>query len=476
MRGTYRAAVPAAVLICLAGSGTGVAAAAPSALDPCATAIAPIYQVVNPTSQASLVTPSRTEADQAKSTYGFTVDNGVIFQAPATGTAGLNDVVRLYHPTSGDFLWTADATEAQRAVDNYGYQRQQTDFAVSATQLACTTPVNRLLKGTMHRLAVGSAVATLTAAGWTNEGVKFHAFGASTLPLSSVLASGVLGNATYTFSDFTVFKEEHWVGAVLPRGGLTGQGEANSIVRMDPMTSTKAGEVPPRDSGEVNPMDMLMLSGTAGSMASPTFSGFTLHGTPQGHVYNGLRTNYTRGARFSHVKVVAVPGDYYINPGETFGINDWQGHGNTYTDIEVDGAGVGASAIALNSSEDPVVTRAYLHDNPYSAGVAAWQTRNVTLTDVRTIGNRTGLNFERVSGSVVLTRPTILGNPEQDLFIGSDWGSATYTITDPVLAAGAKLRIRLPATELGSPNKQRREDIKVIVNGADVTATLVQWL
>jgi hypothetical protein len=218
------------------------------------------------------------------------------------------------------------------------------------------------------------------------------------------------------------------------------------------------------------------VGGTSSAMAAPILRNFTLQGTEQGHLYNGLRLSYTRRAEVSNVRVVAVPGNYHINPGETFGINDWQGHDNVYTDVEVDGAGVGATAFGINSSTNVTVNGAYLHDNPFSAGVAAWKTTDVTLNDVRTIDNRTGLNFERVSGTVTINRPTITGNTEQDLFIGSDYGSARYVITDPTLAPGARLRIRLPAREMGSPNLQLRSDITVIVDGVDVSASIIQWL
>lgn len=501
MKRTFKLGLTAAAVIGLASAGIGVAAATSSqpTADPnasCATPASPIYQVTSPSNQASLVTQWRAEADAGKA-YGFTVDNGVVFYAPTRAAAGLTAVVRLYHPGSGDFLWTAAGTEARNAVDRYGYQLQQTDFYASAAQLSCTTAVTRMVKGPMHRLVVGSAVITLTGQGWTNEGIKFYAFRNSgsetqaptpspsmtasappstTLPLSSVLPSGVLGNATYTFNDFSVIKDGRTVGAVAPTSGLTGRGAVSSVVQMNPNTSTKASLVPSNNAAYTNPMDLLLVTGTASSMIAPTLSGFTLRGTPQGHIFNGLRMSYTRGAHITGVKVVAVPGNYHINPGETFGINDWQGHGNTYTDVEVDGAGVGASALGVNSSDNVTVNRANLHDNPYSAGIAAWQTTNVTLVDVRSVKNRTGLNFERVQGAVVVTRPTLLDNAEQDLFIGSDYGSAKYTITDPVLASGAKLRIRLAKTEMGAPNLQSRNDIKVIVGGVDVTASIVQWL
>jgi hypothetical protein len=498
MKRTYKIGLAAAATIGVTAAGIGVAAAtsspttAPTAS--CAVPTSPVYQVANPSSQASLVTRSRAEADGAAA-HGFTVDGGVVFHAATAGAAGLAAVVRLYHPGNRDFLWTTDSAEAEKAVTRYGYQRQQTDFYASTSALSCTTAVTRMVKGSMHRLAVGSAVTALTGQGWTSEGVRFHAFrtpgsttqqptqptrqptpSANVRPLGSVLSGGVLGDATYTVDNFGVAKDGRTVGAVLPASGLRGGGVAASVVQMTPGTSTKAALVPPDDPANTNPMDLLMVTGTAGSMAAPTLSGFTLRGTSQGHIYNGLRMSYTRGARVTDVRVVAVPGNYHINPGETFGINDWQGHGNTYTGVEVDGAGVGASGLGVNSSDNVTVNGAHLHDNPYSAGLAAWQTTGVTLVDVRSVNNRTGLNFERVGGTVVITRPTLVGNREQDLFIGSDHGSAVYTITDPVLAPGAKVRIRLPKMEMGKPNLQSRNDIRVIVGGVDVTAGIVQWL
>lgn len=478
MRRTHTLGLVAAAVVGLSAAGAGVVATAATqaAPDICPAAVAPIYQVANPDTGASLVTASRTEADNARA-YGFTVDNGAVFQAPTAAAAGLTPVTRLYHPTSKDFFWTADSAEAANAVTRHGYLSQQTDFYASTAALSCAIPVTRLVKGAMHRLAVGSAVTALTAQGWTTEGVKFHAFGpAGTVPLASAPPGGPLGAATFTVDDFGVVKDGRTVGAVLPASGLTGAGAGATTVQMTPNTSTKAALVPPNDPAYTNPLDLLMVAGTAGSPAAPTLRGFTLRGTPQGHLYNGLRMSHTRGARVSDVRVVAVPGDYHINPGETFGINDWQGHGNTYTGVEVDGAGVGASGLGINSSSNVTVTSADLHHNPHSAGLAAWQTTTVTLVDVRSAHNRTGLNFERVAGAVVITRPTLVGNTEQDLYIGSDLGSATYTITDPVLAPGTKLRVRLPRNEMGSPNLQRRDDIRVLVNGADVTAAVVHWL
>lgn len=294
---------------------------------------------------------------------------------------------------------------------------------------------------------------------------------APAVPIAPVLAAGVLGAATYTFTDFGVAEDGRQAGVLLPAGGLTGRGVTATVLRMADRSSTRARLVPPGGPDGTNPLDLLLVTG-----ATPTLSGFTLQGSPQGHLYNGLRLAGTHGARVTGVKVAAVPGDFLAGPGETFGISDRHGRGNTYTDIEVDGAGVGASGLGISDSDAVTVQRASLHDNPFSAGIAVWQTTGVTLTDVRTARNRTGMALERVGGTVLITRPTFLGNAEQDLYIGSDLGSARIIIADPVLAIGATLRVRMPYTEMGRPNRQLKSDLTVTRNGADVTARVVQWL
>jgi hypothetical protein len=281
-----------------------------------------------------------------------------------------------------------------------------------------------------------------------------------------------LGAATYVFADFGVAAEGRQVGAVLPATGLTGRGVTASVLRMTDRSSTMAGRVPSDDTDEANPLDLVLVAG-----AAPTLRGFTLQGSPQGHLYNGVRISRTRGARITEVRVAAIPGDYHISPGQTFGISDWQGDGNVYTDVEVDGAGVGASGIGITDSADVTVRRAQVHDNPFGAGIAVRQTTGVTLIDVRTARNRTGLSLERVGGDVVITRPVFHDIAAHDLFVSSDLAAtARITIADPVLAIGARLRVKLPAKQLGTPNTQRRGDLTVTRNGVDVTGSVVQWV
>ena len=208
---------------------------------------------------------------------------------------------------------------------------------------------------------------------------------------------------------------------------------------------------------------------------SPKLSGFTLQGTSQGHLYNGLILQSTSYASVSNVTVKAIPGAGYNPPQETFGINDQRSSHSQYTNVVVDGAGVGATGLASNSSSYVGISKSSFVNNKYSAGVALWQTSNATLTDVVSTSNRTGLNFERCSGTITVTRPTIKYESNQDLYIGSDWGSAQIVITDPVTSYG-QLRIRVPTYYRGVLNKQRKSDIHVYVGGVDRTSSVVTWI
>ena len=88
--------------------------------------------------------------------------------------------------------------------------------------------------------------------------------------------------------------------------------------------------------------------------------------------------------------------------------------------------------------------------------------------------NRTGLNFERTTGAVTITDP-VFEKDGTDLHLGSDQGSAQFTIVDPVYD-GAQLRIQLSPLYQGVANTQLQSDVHVIVHGVDRTADVVQWI
>jgi hypothetical protein len=273
---------------------------------------------------------------------------------------------------------------------------------------------------------------------------------------------------TYTIAGFG----SDGAGETLPVGvrSVQGAGIGRTVLQMPRRASHEADAVPTRR-GTTNQLSVLKVTG------SPALAGFTLQGTDQGHLYNGLRVHRTSDARISDVLVAQIPGDDDLPPGETFAINDYRTTGSVYRRIEVDGRGVGASGFATNSSTDVTVRRGYFHDERVAHGATFWQTNTVRLVDVRSVRNAgAGLNFERDRGVVTLVRPALDGNAVADLRIASDTGRARFRILDPVLTGGAKLTIDLPATYNHLPNRQRRTDVQVLVHGADRTAELVRWV
>ncbi|HZH13835.1 MAG TPA: metallophosphoesterase [Archangium sp.] len=149
-----------------------------AALD-CASLSAPVYHRIKPSSGDSIYTVSSSEASTASSTYGYTEDRGVAFKAGAATATGLSPVYRLYNPTNFDHLWTIDENEKASAASQYGYTVDEgTGFYASKSSDTCLIPVYRFVSSALakHRFATTAAERdSLSAAGWTNEGIKFYA-------------------------------------------------------------------------------------------------------------------------------------------------------------------------------------------------------------------------------------------------------------------------------------------------------------
>lgn len=280
-----------------------------------------------------------------------------------------------------------------------------------------------------------------------------------------------LAATTHSFSDFADAVAGVQAGASITGSGLVGSGTDRSIIQMTPNSSTKAASVP-TGAGTTNQLYLMAFT-----KSGVRLDCFTLAGTNQGHLYNGIRLSQVTGAVMSNLKLIGTsPGNSYIPPGETFAINDYRGTNNTYTNVEIDGQGTGATAFGSNSSTGGVWTDDYAHDHPYSAGIALWQmSGTMTLTRFKSVNNRVGINLERVNGTVNITQPTLIGNTAHDLFIGNDQGSTKVNIYDPILSPGQKIRVHNAGLEQGNPNLQVLSDIKVFVNGVDTTASMIVY-
>ena len=126
----------------------------------------PIFQVINPSTKANLLTPSKSQAGNVPVT---------LFSASLTGAAGLVGAHQMYKASTKDYFWTISSREIVAATKYYGYVDQGISFYVSSARAGCTLPVYRFQSGAMHRFAVSQADQNaLKASGWNPEGPMFY--------------------------------------------------------------------------------------------------------------------------------------------------------------------------------------------------------------------------------------------------------------------------------------------------------------
>jgi len=320
-----------------------------------------------------------------------------------------------------------------------------------------------------RRLLTGVVAATLAAGAAAGGASSATAASFDLVALVKGASSGstlTLNTGTYTLRDFG--QANH--GVTLGKVGLKGAGVDKTIITMAAYSSTKAGVVPKADYS-TNPLYLAFTSG-----GTPGLSGFTLKGTAQGHLYNGLFVGAATNARVSNVKISGVAGNKNYPPGETFALNDWSTSGSVYSNIRIDGGGTSAVDFGSNSSSNITVNSSTFTGTAYSSGMAMWQTTGITLNDITLKDNRSGINFERSGGTITINRPVLSNNRIYDFQFGTDRTGGTVKINNPVLAAGQKIRINCPLQYHGGTNGQKRSNIHVYVNGVDKTSTLVTYL
>jgi hypothetical protein len=197
---------------------------------------------------------------------------------------------------------------------------------------------------------------------------------------------------------------------------------------------------------------------------------FSVVATELGHIYNGFRVNQsTLSPVLRRIKVKGIRGTNGGNPGETFSLNLWRCPGATVEDCEVDGrndAGtvVAYSLLGLNNNDNTTVNRSYFHHA--RAGVAAWQTNNITYNGTRCedLASR-GFAHERCGGTIILNKVTALRCTGSHAKFDSDLGSAKVMIIDPIFD-GPKFRVTIHDTYLNG-QKQLKSDIKLYMNGVE---------
>lgn len=236
------------------------------------------------------------------------------------------------------------------------------------------------------------------------------------------------GPGEYTFSDFTQASGAY--GLRMPYNvGIAGNnrdGDRATVFKMVEGSSTKGPLVPQSTTiggvGGTNKYTLMAIQhdDDSGNWEPPNglpFQNFALIGTwqprkagdtkamdPIGHLYNGLRLGHTHNSTLTNVYIEGCPGDQAAPPGETFGVNLYQGEGLTITNVEVSGIRerqgetrrIASSPIGFNSHSDATVNLSYFHDCPWGMPTS-YLSHNIVWTDTRSIRCRTGFNHERVT-------------------------------------------------------------------------------
>ncbi|MFY1828878.1 metallophosphoesterase [Myxococcus fulvus] len=192
--GSWRIVGPLALVAGLWACGGGApvepveTASSEAALD-CAALSAPVYHRIRPSNGDSLYTLNANEATNAGTTYGYTEDRGVAFRASGIAGTGLSPVYRIYSPSRTEHFWTIDAAEKQQLVTQGGFTTDEgVGFFASATAEPCLVPVYRYANDTLrkHRFAITAEDrAALSAAGWVDQGIRFHVAPATTPPVDT---------------------------------------------------------------------------------------------------------------------------------------------------------------------------------------------------------------------------------------------------------------------------------------------------
>ncbi|USH44487.1 glycoside hydrolase [Microbacterium phage Cassita] len=325
--------------------------------------------------------------------------------------------------------------------------------------------------------------------------------GPNIVPYSSIATSGTLSQkvesagagkkvafdqGTFQFSDFNDNTLTYGF-RVLIANGVLGSGRSWTTFQMTPMSSTQAGRVPvsnpPTSNGQVNPL-RLMRVGWEDNANPVEVGGFSLLGTNQGHLYNGLEIYRVKpGSTVHDILVKGIPGDLSREPGETFSLSFFRceatsGNPVQVSNVEIDGRDstntlVAASGVGVNFGTNLQFTNVNSHHMKMAHAYALYETSNLTFTNCRATDTEiNGFNFENVSGTVTMTQCVTTANKGYHLGIFTNTGGAVYNIIDPVFD-GTKLRIRCTGYNGGS-RTQDTADIHLFVDGVE-RPDLIQW-
>lgn len=265
-----------------------------------------------------------------------------------------------------------------------------------------------------------------------------------------------------------------------------GNGIDVTTLRMRANTSTRASEVPAQSTEKPNPF-YLVAVGPGGAASSPIntvdLADFTVDGTlPQGHLFGGLRIGYTGTLNIRDVKVTGCPGDASAPPGETFMLTTWHTNNSHFLRFILDGRDasgkpIAASPFGANSSGSMDFVDCQSHYAAAGIAFTHWDCYG-TIYHLRTDArwSRRAFNFENThdQSTIVLENCDLRfqTTTKPHVTLNTNYGSSKLTIIEPkVDSYPVKVGVIVDSTSLfhGKPQTQKWSDVKLIVDGKDVS-------
>lgn len=329
------------------------------------------------------------------------------------------------------------------------------------------------------KTALDTAQATVTA-----QEAQIASLTAQLADLQAKLTAALNAYAAYvaahpdviTFSDFKAGASS---GLSLWNTGksLIGAGSNASTYYMNPNTSTYGPYVAalvPQDTNQCH----LIRMGSDASHGTPkvTAQGFTLQGTAQGHIYGGLEIGYSNGAVVSDVVIKGIPGNASGPPGETFGLNMWHANHSTVDKLAIDGGGVAATLLGLNTVTDCVITNSVFNGAVFGFGAALWQCSDITFKSCTFSNNRKAINIEDTHGGTIRFKDCTFHNTTGAAYVAQvsaskandpNRASSKVIFEDPVVDSWPLKVAHYPGN---ADNLQKDADIRLIINGVDVSS------
>jgi len=303
-------------------------------------------------------------------------------------------------------------------------------------------------------------------------------------------ASGVLmPSGTFDFTNFGKGAMPNCEGMLLNSlTDLEGAGVDATFFEMVANSSTRAAYangLVPYNTNQLN--YMLFNQGSSKSGKAVTLKDFTVKGTPQGHLYNGLRINGSKGPTIQRVKVKGIPGGAGYPPYEVFPVTLWQCAMALLDTLTVDGrdysgALTSSSLVGINSTDTYTISNFDL-EHSHAMCAALWHSTNAVIKNGLMRDCWRPINVEQCGGTLLVDHVDFgdfvnaPGNSaviQVNSYAGAPAGlngSVKVTINEPTWtpnpAYGGRFCVGVPANYPDSShvNTQKASDITLIVGG-----------